>query len=298
MGTQDLMRLVCSHIIFSYKCHKYYPSLINTGFTDNALLTSFLDPYMNYSCGYWKDAKDLTEAQRNKMELIARKLKLKPGMRVLEIGCGWGGLSRYLAENYKVHVVGVTNSLEGATHAKEFCAGLNVEIRLQDYREVDETFDRIVSVEFFEYVGPGRYREFFEIVERNLAKNGLFLLQTVGHDQTSEMPQTDPWLTKYMFPDLYLPNHKDVPKCIDNLFTIEDWHNIGAHYDKTLMAWYANFVKNWPSIVNKFEDADRVFRILTYYMMFCAGCFRARKTQVWQVVLSKQGFPGGYSSVR
>lgn len=253
---------------------------------------------MNYSCGYWKDAKDLTEAQKSKMDLIAKKLQLKAGLRVLDIGCGWGGLAHYLAENYKVRVVGVTTSLDAAMHAKEFCKGLDVEIRLQDYREVDETFDRIVSVELFEQVGPKNHREFFEIAEKNLTKHGLFLLHTMGHDQTAEMPQTEPWLAKYIFPNLWLPNHKDLPKCADNLFTIEDWDNLGAHYDKTIMAWYGNFVKNWPSISSRFEDPDRFFRMWTYYMMFCAACFRSRKIQLWQVVFSKQGFPGGYMSVR
>lgn len=135
---------------------------------------------MNYSCGYWKDAENLDEAQQRKMELIGRKLKLKPGMRVLDLGCGWGGLCQFLAETYDVNVVGVTISKEGAREAQERCKDLSVEIRVQDYRDVNECFDRIVSVESFEHVGPKNHRTFFKLVHRCLSNDGLFLLHSMG----------------------------------------------------------------------------------------------------------------------
>lgn len=204
---------------------------------------------MNYSCGYWKDAKNLEEAQQNKMAFIGRKLKLKPGMRVLDIGCGWGGLAKYLAETYQVHVVGVTVSEEGAKEGQERCKDLPVEIRLQDYRDVNEGFDRIVSVGCFEHVGRKNYRTFFEVAYRCLADDGILLLQTIGVDN-NDVPPNDPFMNKYIFPNGMLPNHKNIPKAIDNLFCIEDWHNIGPDYDKTCKKIMQLKKKSTPDVLS------------------------------------------------
>ena len=252
---------------------------------------------MNYSCGFWRDAKNLTEAQQHKMALIGRKLKLQPGMRVLDIGCGWGGLCKYLAETYQVNVVGITVSKEGAKLAQERCAKLPVEIRVQDYRDVDEKFDRIVSVGMFEHVGRQNYRTFFEVCDRCLDQDGIFLLHTIGIDN-DYVPPIEPWVNKYIFPNGIIPDHKDIPKTIDKLFTIEDWHNFGSDYDKTLMAWHANFVKSWPNIQHLFSEPERFYRQWVYYLLLGAGLFRARKFHLWQIVLTKKGLPGGYCSVR
>lgn len=252
---------------------------------------------MNYSCGYWKDAKNLEEAQQHKMELIGRKLKLKPGMRVLDIGCGWGGLCKYLAETYNVQVVGITNSTEGAKEAIDRCTGLSVEIRVLDYRDLNEGFDRIVSVGMFEHVGRQNYRTFFEIVDRCLSDDGIFLLHTIGIDN-DYVPPTEPFTDKYIFANGILPDHKNIPEGIHNLFCIEDWHNFGQYYDKTLMAWLDNFIKNWPSISHLFKDQKHFYRLWTHYLSVGAGLFRARKFQLWQIILTKKGLPGGYISVR
>ena len=252
---------------------------------------------MNYSCGYWKDARDLNEAQLHKMELIGRKLKLEPGMRVLDIGCGWGGLCKFLAEKYDVQVVGITVSEEGAKIAQERCEGLPIDIRLQDYRDLNEKFDRIVSVGMFEHVGRRNYRTFFQVADKCLHDGGIFLLHTIGVDGNMA-PYAEPWANKYIFPNGILPCHKNIPAGIHNLFTIEDWHNFGADYDKTLMAWYSNFVRNWPTIEHLFDDSKRFYRMWSYYLLAAAGLFRSRKFQLWQIVLSKNGIPGGYMSVR
>lgn len=232
----------------------------------NKLFKSFLDKSMNYTCAYWKDAKNLEEAQQHKIKLIGRKLKLKPDMRVLDMGCGWGGLCKYLAETYKVEVVGVTISKEGAKVGQERCKGLPVEIRVQVYRDVNERFDRIVIVGLIEHVGRKNYRSFFELANRCLSDNGILLLHTIGHD-----------------------NDKTPPS--------EHFLNIGPHYDKTLMAWHDNFVKNWHNISHLYENPKVFYRMWTYYLLMCAGLFRARRAQLWQIVMTK-GLPGGYSSVR
>ena len=251
---------------------------------------------MNYSCGYWKNAKNLDEAQQHKMELIGKKLKLEKGMRVLDIGCGWGGLCKYLAETYGVSVVGVTVGGEGAKIARERCAGLPIDIRVQDYRSVNEKFDRIVSVGMFEHVGKRNYRTFIELADKCLVDDGIFLLHTIGIDNDC-VPQAEPFTLKYIFPNSMLPLHGDIPKAIHNVFNIEDWHNIGPNYDKTLIAWHSNFVKNWESIKDLFEDPERFYRMWTFYLLGSAGLFRSRKMHCWQIVLTK-GLAGGYESVR
>jgi cyclopropane-fatty-acyl-phospholipid synthase len=250
---------------------------------------------MSYSCGYWKNAENLHQAQIAKMELIGKKLKLKPGMKVLDIGCGWGGLCKYLAENFGVEVVGCTISVEQGQLAREACAGLPVEIRLSDYRDIDEKFDRIVSVGMFEHVGTSNYRTFFKVANRCLKDDGIFLLHSIGVSHQF-VPLIEPWFHKYIFPNGILPYHTEVPENIDGLFIVEDWHNFGPDYTKTLRAWKSNFQKNWPKIEHK--AGDKFYRMWNYYLGVSAAAFRARKYQLWQIVLSKNGIQGGYESVR
>ena len=261
----------------------------------NDLFQSMLDKRMNYSCAYWKDAKSLDEAQENKLELICRKLYLKPGMRILDIGCGWGAFGKYAAEKYAVEVVGITVSKEQVALGKELCKELPVEFKLQDYREVNEQFDRIISVGMIEHVGYKNYREFFKIAKNNLREDGLFLLHTIGEVRSTK--STDAWTHKYIFPNGMLPSISQLGKSIEGLFVMEDWHNIGADYDRTLMSWYHNFENSWDQIKNKYDE--RFYRMWKYFLLSSAGAFRARnKNQLWQIVLSKNGVLGGYNSIR
>ena len=261
----------------------------------NDLFQNMLDKRMNYSCAYWKDADTLDKAQENKLELICKKLYLKPGMKVLDIGCGWGAFGKYAAEKYGVEVIGITVSKKQVALGRELCKGLHVEFRLQDYRDINGKFDRMVSVGMIEHVGNKNYREYFKIAERNLANDGLFLLHTIG--EVRSVNKTDAWTHKYIFPNGMLPSIAQLAQAVEGVFVIEDLHNFGADYDETLMAWYNNFNDNWNVIKNKYNE--RFYKMWKYFLLSSAGAFRARsKNQLWQIILSKNGILNGYNSIR
>lgn len=255
----------------------------------NDLFNAMLDPNMQYSCAYWKDADTLADAQVAKLKMICEKLQLKPGMKVLDIGCGWGGLAAYMAKEYGVSVVGVTISKEQQQLAQKRCEGLPVQIMLQDYRDLNEEFDRIVSVGMFEHVGPKNYRTYFNVVNRCLKKDGLFLLHCIGSNTSGV--KADAWISKYIFPNGCLPSIRQIADEAEGHLIMEDWHNFGADYDKTLMAWDENFVRAWDSIKDSYSP--RFYRMFRYYLNACAGAFRARDIQLWQVLFSHSGLRGG-----
>jgi len=260
----------------------------------NDLYEKMLDKRMIYSCGYWKQAATLDSAQEAKLDLVCQKLELKPGMRVLDIGCGWGGAAKFIAERYDAQVVGVTISKEQASYARERCKGLPVDIRLQDYRSLGEKFDRVLSIGMFEHVGYKNYRTFMRCVHRNLAEDGIFLLHTIGGYRS--VTRMDPWIDRYIFPNSMLPSKKQISKAVEDIFVMEDWHNFGVDYDRTLMAWFQNFRSNWDGLRDKYGQA--FYRMWEYYLLACAGSFRARKNHLWQIVFSPQGVLGGYHSPR
>jgi cyclopropane-fatty-acyl-phospholipid synthase len=257
----------------------------------NNLYQAMLDKTMNYSCGYWKQASTLEEAQIHKMDLICRKLMLKPGLKLLDIGCGWGGLAKYAAENYGVDVTGVTISAPQKILADELCKGLPVHIHLRDYRDLSgKKFDRIVSVGMFEHVGYKNYPVFMEAAHKNLADDGIFLLHTIGGN--SSQITGNEWIGKYIFPNGMLPSIEQIGSAIQDLFIMEDWHNFGVDYDKTLLAWYHNFNDHWHELKNSY--GERFYRMWKYYLLSCAAGFRSRKTQLWQIVLTKNGLKKGF----
>ena len=255
----------------------------------NDLFNAMLDPNMQYSCAYWKDADTLADAQVAKLKMICEKLQLKPGMKVLDIGCGWGGLAAYMAKEYGVSVVGVTISKEQQQLAQKRCEGFPVQIMLQDYRDLNEEFDRIVSVGMFEHVGPKNYRTYFNVVNRCLKKDGLFLLHCIGSNTSGV--KADAWISKYIFPNGCLPSIRQIADEAEGHLIMEDWHNFGADYDKTLMAWDENFVRAWDSIKDNYSP--RFYRMFRHYLNACAGAFRARDIQLWQVLFSHSGLRGG-----
>jgi len=259
----------------------------------NDLFSLMLDPYMQYSCGYWKEATTLAAAQEAKLDMICRKLALEPGMSLLDIGCGWGGLAEFAARHYGVKVHGVTISAEQQKLAQKRCEGLDVTILLQDYRDLNEQFDRIVSVGMFEHVGPKNYATYFDVVDRNLKPDGIFLLHTIGAIKTDM--NVDPWIDKYIFPNGCLPSVRHIADASEPHFILEDWHNFGADYDTTLMAWYERFIQAWPQLADSY--GERFKRMFSYYLNACAGAFRARDIQLWQVVFSR-GVEGGLRVAR
>jgi cyclopropane-fatty-acyl-phospholipid synthase len=265
----------------------------------NDLYELMLDKRMVYTCGYWKDAKNLDEAQEAKLHLVCKKIGLKKGQRVLDIGCGWGSFAQFAAEKYGARVVGITVSKEQAELARRRCKGLPVEIRLQDYRKVNEKFDHIISLGMFEHVGHKNYRAYMEVAHRCLNDDGFFLLHTMGEkDSYPNFNQPEcHWIIKNIFPNGMLPSVAQIGKSTEGLFVMEDWHTFGSDYDKTMTAWFNNFDKSWPKLKGKYSEAFR--RKWKYYLMLFIGGWRSRNQyNLWQIVLSKNGVPGGYRSIR
>ncbi len=260
----------------------------------NPLFSNMLDKRMNYSCAFWEKANTLDEAQEDKLDLVCRKIGLKPGMTVLDIGCGWGGYAKWAAEKYAARVTGITVSREQLKFAREYCRGLDVTIELKDYRELQGEFDRIVSIGMFEHVGSRNYRTLMQTVHKCLKAEGLFLLQTIAGN--TSVSGTDAWLNKYIFPNSMLPSARQIASACEGLLVLEDWHSFGPHYDKTLMAWHHNFTNNWDKIKSMYDE--RFYRMWTYYLLCCAGAFRSRQNQLWQIVFSKEGTRESYPYTR
>jgi len=257
----------------------------------NDFYRDMLDERMTYTCGFWADgAATLDQAQEHKLDIICRKLDLQPGQRVLDIGCGWGSFMIYAAEHYGVECVGLTISREQAALGRELAGDLPVEFRLMDYRDIDETFDHVVSVGMFEHVGRHNYDEYMEVARRCLKPGGHFLLHTIGTSHEGAPP--DPWISRYIFPNGELPAMQQVLDACEGRFVVEDVHNFGADYDRTLMAWYENFEQAWAKWREQYGDTFG--RMWKYYLQSCAGGFRARDIQLWQFVLSPTGTRGGY----
>ncbi|MEX0769943.1 MAG: cyclopropane fatty acyl phospholipid synthase [Balneolaceae bacterium] len=246
------------------------------------LFSRMLDKRLIYSCGYWKNTETLDQAQENKLDLICRKLELKPGMRLLDIGCGWGGLLKYAAENYGVKGTGITVSKDQANYSRESCKGLPITINLMDYRKLNEPFDRIASVGMTEHVGAKNYKAFMKAASRCLKDDGLFLVHTIGSN--CSVTHTDPWIEKYIFPNSMLPSLAQLTDAAEPFFRMEDLHSFGPYYDRTLMAWDQNFRNTWDELQEKYDEP--FYRMWRYYLMSSAASFRTRQIQLWQILFA------------
>jgi len=251
----------------------------------NDLYKAMLDNRMLYTCGYWKNAGNLDDSQEAKLELVCKKIGLEQGMTVLEYGCGFGSFAKYAAEKYGAKVTGLTVSKEQVKLGQEMCKGLPVEILLEDYRKINGEFDRVISIGILEHVGYKNYRTYMERTHRNLKDDGIAFIHTIGANVSNT--GANPWTHKYIFPNGMLPSIAQISTAMEGLFVMEDWHNFGEDYDKTLMAWYDNFEKAWPEL--KTQYGERFYRMWRYYLLTCAGAFRARDIQLWQIVMTKPG---------
>ena len=252
----------------------------------NDLYEAMLDRRMLYTCALWSTgARTLEEAQDAKLELVCKKVGLRPGMRVLDLGCGWGGFAAYAAEHHGVEVVGLTVSHEQVRFAKERYAHLPIDIRLDDYRNASGSYDAVVSIGLMEHVGPKNYRGYMELVDRCLAPNGVAFVHTIGGNRATA--QIDPWFDRYVFPNAVLPSLPQLVTAMEGIFIPEDVHNIGEDYDQTLMAWYQRFHDAWPELRGRYDE--RFYRLWKFYLLASAGSFRARAQQLFQIVMTRAG---------
>ncbi|MBU6310605.1 cyclopropane fatty acyl phospholipid synthase [Patescibacteria group bacterium] len=260
----------------------------------NDLYEAMLGPSMVYTCAYWADAETLTDAQYAKLDLVARKVGLKPGDSVLDIGCGFGSFAKLAAEKYGATVRGTSVSSAQCDYARTHTAGLPVEIVLEDYRDTTGSYDHIVSIGMFEAVGAKNFRTYMQKAHDLLKPGGLFVLHTIGQNTSTQVG--DPWIDRYIFPNGVLPSVAQIGRALEGLFVLEDWHSFGPYYDRTLTAWWQNFDAAWAQLAPRY--GERFYRMWRYYLLGCAGTFRARENQLWQVVLSKGGTREPYRAVR
>ena len=252
----------------------------------NDLYEAMLDRRMLYTCALWSTgARTLEEAQEAKLELVCKKIDLRPGMRVLDLGCGWGGFAAYAAERHGAEVVGLTVSHEQVSFAKERYPDLPIDIRLDDYRNATGTYDRVVSIGLMEHVGPKNYRSYMQLVDRLLAPNGVAFVHTIGGNRAR--PHIDPWIDRYVFPGSVLPALGQLVAATEDIFIVEDVHNIGEDYDPTLMAWFERFDAAWPVLRARYDE--RFYRMWKFYLLASAGSFRARAQQLYQIVMTRRG---------
>ncbi len=253
----------------------------------NDLFQAMLDARMVYTCGYWKDASGLEQAQEAKLDLVCRKLGLRPGMRVLDIGCGFGSFMKFASERYGVECVGYSLSREQIRLGRDMCAGLPIEFIESDYREITQTFDRVVSIGMFEAVGAKNFRTYMKVVARAMKPDGIALIHTMGDNVTNPAPE--PWFDRYIFPNGLVPSVTQIGRSIEGVLALGDWHCFGEDYDPTLMAWNANFQKSWPGLKAKYPE--RFKRMWEFYLLALAGCFRARHVELWQIIFTHPGRP-------
>ena len=253
----------------------------------NDLYRAMLDKRLVYTCGYWKDATNLDDAQEAKLDLVCRKLGLREGMRVLELGCGWGSFAKYAAEKYGVSVTGYTVSKEQHALGTELCAGLPVDLRLEDYRNAQGTYDRVVSIGIMEHVGSKNYRAYMEVVDRCLAPGGISLIHTIASPTSDDVP--DPWTVKYIFPNGSVPSLAMLARAMEGLFAIQDVHAFGPYYDPTLMAWHRNFTAAWSALKAQYDE--RFYRMWNYYLLMSAAAFRSHYAHLLQIVMTRPDTP-------
>lgn len=256
----------------------------------NDLYRAMLDRRMAYTCAYWPPGQediDLDAAQEAKLELVCKKIQLRPGMKVLDLGCGWACFARYAAEKHGALVTGYTISQRQVDLGRELCAGLPVELHLDDYRNARGHYDAVISIGIMEHVGPRNYRTYMDVVDRCLAPGGIGFIHTIAGNHSND--HIEPWIHRYIFPNAVLPSMAQMARAMEHRFVLEDVHNIGPHYDRTLMSWWQRFDAAWPALRESY--GDRFYRMWRYYLLSCAATFRTRTTQLFQLVFTRPPTP-------
>lgn len=253
----------------------------------NDLYRLMLDKELNYSCAYWKNAETLDEAQEQKLDLICRKLGLQAGMKVLDIGCGWGSFARHACRNYGVTVDGYTVSVEQKKLADELTRGLPITIHLQDYREITGHYDRVAAIGILEHVGYKNHSTFFRKVAEVLPPDGLALIHTIGNNYSQTHGNV--FINKYIFPNGMASSIAQVGRAVEHILVLEDLHNLSPHYDRTCLAWHQNFLAHWDELKGTYSETFK--RMWEFYLLAAAASFRAHDAQLWQFVFSKPGAP-------
>ena len=253
------------------------------------LYNLFLDPKKQYSCAYFKNDNDtLEDAQNNKIEHIIKKLNIRPNQKILDIGCGWGSLAIDIAKSINCQVTGITLSENQYAYCVKKVKKLNMEnqvrFKLIDYRELNEKFDRIVSVGMFEHVGRKFYKKFFKKIEELLTDSGVSLIHTIGSVNPPRDPH--PWVTKYIFPGGYTPSLSEVTTPLEKAgLIVSDIEVLKLHYSYTLRHWKENCINNKAQIIKMFDE--RFFRMWEFYLTGCEIAFKWGDQVVYQLQLTK-----------
>lgn len=278
--------LLKQHIsrLFQYNTREISKKMIEVHYDiGNDLYEKMLGKTMGYTCAYYyKPNMTLDEAQIAKFELVARKLHLKEGMTVLDMGCGWGQQAKYIADKYKVTILAVSLSKEQINWANENNKSDRVTYKLMDYRDVKGKFDRVYSIGMLEHVGLNNYPVFFNKSYDVLKDDGILLVHFISTNPPKA--KLSPFIDKYIFPNAYIPKKKDIiGSFLDNKWSLEDWQNIGVSYNTTLLAWYDN-IKDWKGL----DNYDKRFRRMwEFYLLGCASSFKAENDCLWQIVFTK-----------
>ncbi len=263
---------------------------------DHRLYEEFLGPYNQYTCCFFDQAESLEAAEIEKLEMLCDKLDLGADDKVLDIGCGWGGFSKYAAQTRGCNVTGVSISTEQIAYARQFTSGLPVKIIEADYRDLPEMFggqhfDKVLICGMLEHVGYKNYRTIFSIVHSLLKDEGRFLLHTIGNNKTTAV--VDPWIEKYIFRNSMAPSMEQLTTAFQDLLVVQDWENYGLYYAPTLAAWQHNFEERWEAIsaIESERPFDERFRrMFNYYFLSCKAAFETENLYLWHIVLTKYGY--------